>query len=61
MNNIKIDLQNASHENMNWINLALNIIQWTALVKAVIKCRIQKGEGNLLTSRVTIRASVFIY
>jgi hypothetical protein len=48
--NIKMDLIEIEQTDMDWIHLAQDMNQWLALVKRVIKIRVQSNFGKFLSS-----------
>jgi hypothetical protein len=53
MDNIKLNLTEIGWDGMDWIYLAEDREQWSALVKTVMKLRVPKIVGKFL-SRCTI-------
>jgi hypothetical protein len=48
--NIKIDLKQIECEDVNWIHLAQDRVQWRALVNTAMNLRVSSRAGNFLTS-----------
>jgi hypothetical protein len=48
--NIKVDLREIGWGDMDWINLAQDWEQWTALVNTAMNFRVQLNVGKCLSS-----------
>jgi hypothetical protein len=46
----EMDVEGIGYEDVDWIPLAQDRIQWRALVNTVMKLRVPQKSGNLLTS-----------
>jgi hypothetical protein len=49
VDNIKMDLREIGWDDMDWIDLAQNMDQWSALVDTVMNLRVLKNAGKLLS------------
>jgi hypothetical protein len=51
VDNIRKDLEETGWDGMDWIDVAQDRDQWTALVNTVMNFRVPKNAGNFLRGR----------